>query len=89
MNAYLVTYDLSAPGQKYRCIKQIIESNYMWLHFMESNFIIKTHQSPDQIRDNLSRCLDENDSLIVIELSRDWASYGISQEAINWLYQNL
>ncbi|WP_157351223.1 hypothetical protein [Aliarcobacter butzleri] len=56
---------------------------------MESNFIIKTHQSPDQIRDNLSRCLDENDSLIVIELSRDWASYGISQEAINWLYQNL
>jgi hypothetical protein len=33
--------------------------------------------------------LDSNDKLIIIEVSKDWATYNISSEVTEWMKNNL
>lgn len=77
MAAYIVCYDLMAPGQNYDRLTKTIESYYKthW-KMQQSVWIIQSTQTATQIRDHLNKCLDRNDKLFVGKLSAGaWSGY--------------
>ena len=78
MPAYIVTYDLHTPGQKYKCLSEKLEEDYYrsW-RIQDSVWIIETSKSATQVLDKLQRCLDDNDKLLVAELTdeADWDAH--------------
>jgi len=89
MSTYIVCYDLHVQGQNYSCIIRKLESYPIHWHTQQSVWIIETHQTAVQIRDNLSGCLDKNDKLLVAELSRRAAWIGYSDNISKWLKDRL
>ena len=86
MKTYLITYDLSKPGQAYTDLIKEIKSvaNGYW-HHLQSVWIIRSNLSAAQIRDRLRLHLDANDELLVAGLNGTWATKGLSTEANQWL----
>lgn len=80
MNAYLITYDLNDKGQKYTCIREKIEKAFPCWKCLNNIFIIKTLYNASQIKNYLSDCLDDNDSLIVVSLNSEFSSQGLNKE---------
>lgn len=90
MKTYLITYDLSKPGQNYGDLTDgIKEIANGWWHHLQSVWIITTRLTAGQIRDRLGRHLDANDKLIVVGLSGAWATKGLNANANQWLQQNV
>jgi len=89
MSAYIVTYDLHTPGQKYACLKEKIEAYGYYCHLQGSVWIIVASNDAKSIRDNLQSCLDNNDSLFVARLSGEAAWTGFSDETTKWLKEGL
>lgn len=83
--AYLITYDLSAPGQDYDQLEAAIESLGSAIHIASSTWILDHPGSSIDIRDYLLDYIDENDKLVVIKCSRDMAWHGIKPAWEAWL----
>ena len=89
MKSYLITYDLNRPGQNYDSLYEAIKKLGTWWHCLDSNWIIKSNMSAVGIRDTLTPCIDQNDSLLVVFLSGEAAWRGFSDECTSWLKDNL
>lgn len=86
--AYIITYDLDAPGQNYdKLIKKI--KTYHWAKLTESCWCITSSKPAKDIRDDLNSALDKNDKLFVAKLSGESAWTGLSSDVSNWLKNNL
>lgn len=88
MSTYMVGYDLNKRGQDYDALIEAIKT-YHWWHCLDSTWIIKTSDTPLQIRDRLQQYVDSNDGLLVIEVNRNAAWVGFSEECSDWLQANL
>lgn len=69
--AYLVTYDLDNPGQRYKDFqKALIEnvSNGIWCHYLESTYLLQSDSTPDKILSALKPYLDGNDKVFITEM---------------------
>ena len=76
MAAYMITYDLNSEGQKYdEVIKAIKNSSSYWCTFWKSSYLIKSSLTPNQITDNIKPHLDNNDRLIVIEVTNNYEGW--------------
>lgn len=77
MSAFMITYDLYTPGQKYDCIEKAIKSvcpaNWKMLR---SVWLVTYSGTAVQLRDAVAKCLDNNDDLIVVRLSGEAAWQG-------------
>lgn len=89
MAAFIIAYDLHKVGQNYTCITQKLEAYPTHWHMQGSVWIIETNQSAVQIRDNLSRCLDSNDKLMVARLAGEAAWTGYSDDVNRWIKDRL
>lgn len=89
MNTYLVSYDLIAPGQKYKVLGDLLRSFPNWAKVLESTWVIKTPWTAAQVRDRLQREVDGNDKLLVITVSRDAAWFNLPDDVSKWLKENL
>lgn len=89
MTAYIISYDLSQPGQNYENLLKAIKSYGNWAMLGGSAYIIISDSSPVQIRDNLNKELDLNDKLYVGVVTSPAAWIGISDEVSDWLKKNL
>lgn len=89
MPAYIVTYDLHTPGQKYTCLKEKLEAYGYYCHLQQSVWIVVSSNDSASIRDNLATCLDSNDSLFVAKLSGEAAWRGFSEDVTKWLKTGL
>ena len=87
--AYLITYDLSNPGQKYEVLLKRIKSYPTWARLGGSAYIIISNQSPVQIRDYLRSVLDWNDKIFVGAIRSPAAWYNLGDEVAQWLNNNL
>lgn len=85
MKTYIITYDLNRPGQNYDSLIEAIKGYKFWAKIQKSTWAIQTTSSSVQVRDNLCRYIDANDSLFVGELGRDAAWIGLSKEVSDWL----
>lgn len=89
MATFIVSYDLVQQGQNYTCIiKKLKEYGTHW-HAQELVWLIETGELAIEIRDNLRKCLDENDKLLVARLEGEAAWYGYSDEISRWLKARL
>lgn len=76
MAAYMITYDLNNPGQKYdKVIEAIKESSITYCSYWKSSYLITSNLSVDQISNNITQHLDTNDSLIVIEVKDNYQGW--------------
>lgn len=87
--AYLITYDLMAPGKDYNNLYAAIKKlGGYWHHF--SSVWIVTHPGPASVIYNmLVPHIDRNDKLMVIHCDNDWTAWGLNQKAADWLQTSL
>lgn len=85
MAAYIVAYDLKKVGQNYSCITKKLEAYPTHWHMQGSVWIIESTKTATQIRDELIACLDQNDNLMVAQLSGQAAWNGFTDKASVWL----
>lgn len=69
--AYMITYDLNNPGQRYTEIIKVIKeqlSNGVWCSYWKSSFLIKSDKTPTQMLDLLKPHLDDDDRFFIVEV---------------------
>lgn len=75
MAVYLITYDLNKTGQNYESLYEAIKkasSNDVWMHYLDSTWIIKSDLSSKQIYDILKPSVDDNDLFLIIKVTNDY-----------------
>jgi len=88
MRAYLVTYDLLAPGRDYSRLHEAIKAFHSWCRPVESVWIIKSPGPASAIRDRLVPHIDANDRLLVSRLHGEAAWFGLTPTVSEWLRNN-
>lgn len=73
MAVYIVTYDLIAPGRNYDALLAAVR-RYPNAQALFSAFFVETTATSTFVRDDLTRYIDSNDKLYVMQITRDWAS---------------
>lgn len=77
MKTYLISYDLYKTGQNYELlienIKKLSPNN--WCHPLESLWVIKSNFESIQIRNDLRNFIDENDLILVAQITENTAWY--------------
>lgn len=87
MKNILVAYDLNKSGQNYDRLISYIKSYRVWAKINQSVWYIKSDKSATQIRDELLRYIDDNDSVFVAEMSA--VSWFLPQEIGEYIRKNL
>jgi hypothetical protein len=88
VSTYLVGFDLDSPGQDYRGISKRLQELSAWWHNLDSTWLVKTEMTSVQLRDDLSKLLDANDKLLIIDVTgRPAAWSGFSDRASAWIKQ--
>jgi hypothetical protein len=82
----LITYDLNSPGKNYNHLYDAIKSiSGIWWHSLSSVWLVETLLTPKQVFELLSPCIDRNDEIFVIRLSKDYWGQLPKQESWDWL----
>ncbi len=91
MKTYLISYDLIKPETlpDYKRLIDAIKTATYWAKPLKSVWLIKTTLSSSQIRDELRKVTDLNDKLLVIEITNNWASYGLPKDVTDWMKQGM
>ena len=91
MKTYLISYDLGTPETKndYYRIAQVIKGHIGWAKVLRSVWIIQTNRSRDEILRNIRSVTDYNDKILVIGITSDWISLGVSKEVTAWMPRNI
>lgn len=90
MRTYLIGYDLNKSGKDYADLTNAIKAeSRTWWHHLDSTWIIKTNSTAVQIRDRLSKHIDNDDELLVVRLQGEWASKGFTTKGSDWLLENV
>lgn len=74
---YFITYDLNSEGQKYKDVIDTIKdvSNGNYCSYWESSYLISSDLTPEAIVDKIKQYLDNNDSLMVIEVTDNYQGW--------------
>ena len=88
-NAYIVTYDLSAPGRNYEEVHKAIKGHSGWAMLGGSAYVVLTDKSVVEVRDAIAAKLDSNDKLFVGVINAPAAWIGLTDEVSDWLKNNL
>lgn len=81
---YLITYDLNKSGQNYDGLYKSIKKLGLWWHHLDSNWLVETTYSAEQIAATLRKAIDENDNLLVIRVYDDYAGQ-LTKKAWDWI----
>ena len=73
----LISYDLNKSGQDYNSLYEAIKdaSNGVWWHYLDSTWIIQSHLTIEQVSDKVKSKMDDNDSLLVIEIKNNYSGW--------------
>lgn len=81
---YLVTYDLSRPGQSYDNLINAIKLYPNATHVMQSVWFLKSANTASQIQVDLKRYMDANDLIFITEIPSNMSGY-LQKPALNFL----
>lgn len=84
MAILLVTYDLRQPGRDYTPVHDYLK-RFTYCKHLESVWLLDTTHTALSIRDGLRGLVDSNDSVFVVPLQPQWASWNYS--CADWLNQ--
>lgn len=85
MSVYAVTYDLHKPTKDYEKLIEQLKLIQPCIHPFESFWIIDSNKKTNEIRDQLENYIDNNDSILVIRMYKNWSSFNLSQNNVDWL----
>lgn len=88
-NVYIVTYDLSTPGQNYEHLINLIKQESNWARLGESSYLVTSRSTAVELRDKYKVALDANDKLYVGIASAPAAWTGYSNEVTEWIKEKL
>ncbi len=83
MSVYCVSYDLNQAGQNYNALYDELKSPG-WCHPLDSTWLISTGETAQQLSDRLRRHLDNNDTLLVIGVTKEYAGW-LTQDTWDWM----
>lgn len=86
MTVYCVSYDLNKQGQNYEPLYEELKRSANWWHYLDSTWLIYTNESAQQLSDRLLQHTDQNDRLLVIRVTRDYAGW-LPQDSWAWFAQ--
>ena len=81
---YAINYDLKKPGQDYNDLYEAIKSCGVWWHYLGSTWLVDTSMTAQGIWQKLEPCIDRNDRVLVIGVTRDYQGW-LSQDAWDWI----
>jgi hypothetical protein len=81
---YAINYDLKKPGQDYSDLYDAIKSCGEWWHYFGSTWLVDTSMTAQEIWQKLAPCIDKNDRVLVIGVTRDYQGW-LSQDAWDWI----
>lgn len=84
---YLISYDLSQPDRNYDGLYEAIKKQGSWWHYLESTWIVSSTLTSHQIAQNLRSQIDDNDHLIVIQVTKDFDGW-LKKDAWDWINQH-
>lgn len=80
----LISYDLNKPGQDYKSLYSEIKTAGTWWHHLDSTWLVDTNLTPKVWQANLVKHMDQNDSLLVIEVCKNYQGW-LPDTAWKWL----
>jgi hypothetical protein len=90
MPYYLISYELNTSGKDYGKLMAFLASHEPSWHHLDSTWIVHSHLSAAQVRDQLRRHLSPTDALFVVDIAgRPMAWTGISEEGSAWVKTHL
>ena len=91
MKTYLVSYDLvgNETITDYKKLIEMIKTSTYWAKPLKSVWLIKTTLSAAEIRNKLKTVTDNNDKILVIEITNNWASYNLSKDVTDWMQEGM
>ena len=84
-HVFIVTYDLSKPGQNYERLLVLIKSEDNWARLGGSSFLLTSYSTAVELRDKFKVVLDSNDKLYVGIAESPAAWIGYSNEVSEWI----
>lgn len=89
MPAYMITYDLNSPGQKYEEVIQAIkDSSTAWCTFWKSSYLIKSNLTPNSIMENIEPHLDGGDTFLIVEVKNNYQGW-LSEKQWKYIKENI
>lgn len=90
MRTLLVGYDLNRSGQNYDDLIGRLKQYSLWWHHLDSTWLIRTANTHIEVRDELKALIDNNDELLVIDVTGDSAAWtGFNASGSKWLKEYL
>lgn len=84
MSVYCVSYDLNKSGQNYSGLHDELKNSSSWWHYLDSTWLISTHETAKQLSDRLLTKIDTNDRILVIKVTNDYSGW-LTQDAWDWI----
>ena len=89
MSLKIVSYDLKSQNRDYTQLISAIKEEGSWWHYMESFWLLDTKKSVDDLVEKLKDLLDQEDRLLIIDLSsRDYNGW-LPQTAYDWISKRI
>jgi len=88
MKVFAICYDLKTPGRNYAPLYAEIKKASKWWHYLDSTWLVHTAETPEQIWNRLGKLIDQNDSMLIIEVrnsKKGWLPKG----AWDWMNANV
>lgn len=85
---YAINYDLKQPGRNYEELHNAIKALGAWWHYLDSTWLVDTTLSAKDVWNRLAPHVDENDSVLVIGVTRNYSGW-LPPKAWDWISQRL
>ena len=84
----LISYDLKVPGKKYDSLYEAIKKAPSWWHYLDSTWLVRTNESVTTWNDRLTKILDENDRLLIVDVTKRERNGWPPKRAWDWIREN-
>lgn len=86
---YLITYDLVKPRQDYNDLYESIKQcSSKWWHYLDSTWLIVTKMPVVDCVDKIHSVMDDDDKLLVIDITKDSYQGWLPTKAWEWIREN-
>lgn len=83
MTIFSVSYDLNNPGQKYAALYQELQKTDH-LHHLDSNWLVSTNETAENLSSRLRKHLDDNDNLLIIKVTQPYQGW-LPKPSWDWI----
>lgn len=85
---YVISYDLSKPNRNYEDLHEELKKSSSWWHYLESTWLIYTNESASELYNRLSKHIDKDDRLLIIEAGRERQGW-LPEKAWEWIRKHI